>query len=142
MENRDRGRFYDSGAEFNHLVERLHSRGIKVLAAAASVAAEDILKGSTGIQDAMETPVSTVNWDVVSFMMYTSMFAGYLKPFVNQRDAEMVSLLGHERHEKYDVETCRSLDRVHRRRKARRRTVLCYAGRTSARYCGQRRQRS
>jgi hypothetical protein len=87
VENRDRGRFYDSAAEYNRLVERLHARGIKVLAAASNFVAEDIIKGTTGIQDAMETPISTVNWDVVSFMLYTSMFAGYLKPFVTPRDA-------------------------------------------------------
>jgi hypothetical protein len=86
-QNRDRGRFYSSGEEYSRLVERMHSRGVKVLTAASCQVAEDFVKGAVGIQDAMETPISPVNWDVVSFMMYTSMIAGYLKPFISPADA-------------------------------------------------------
>lgn len=86
-ENRDRGRFYDSSAAYGNLVGRMHARGVKVAAAAAGPVAEDFVKGAVGIQDALETPVSTVNWDVVSFMIYTSTAVGYGKPFVTPRDA-------------------------------------------------------
>ncbi len=86
-ENRDRGRFYESSAVYGRLVGRMHARGAKVIAAAAAPVTEDFQRGAFGIQDALETPVSTVNWDIVSFMIYTSAAVGYGKPFVSPRDA-------------------------------------------------------
>ncbi|HOO55852.1 MAG TPA: hypothetical protein PLN69_03450 [bacterium] len=86
-ENRNRGRFYTASAEYNRLIETLHSRGTRVLTAAASQVAEDILTGTIGTQDIMETPISTVNFDVISFMIYTSMISGYSKGLISPRDA-------------------------------------------------------
>lgn len=86
-ENRDRGRFYDAASQYSLLVEKLHARGTKVLTAASAHVAEDFVKGTISIQDAIETPISPVNWDIVSFMLYTSMIAGYLKPFISHKDA-------------------------------------------------------
>jgi len=86
-ENRDRGRFYDAGAAFNRLVERLHARGVKVAAAAADMAVWDMKMGTVGFQDALETPISTINFDLISPMVYTSMIVGYSKGLVSPGDA-------------------------------------------------------
>ncbi|MEW5947567.1 MAG: hypothetical protein AB1742_15365 [bacterium] len=79
MENRDRSRFYEAARRFGQAQEHVHARGARTLAAAMPLVVEDLVRCSTGIQNALETPVSVVHWDVVSFMLYTSMSTGYLK---------------------------------------------------------------
>jgi len=86
-ENRDRSRFYDTSAGYNRLIERLHARGKSVIAASADLVMADIKSGSVGLQDMLETPLSTVNFDVISFMIYTSMLVGYSRGLVTPRDA-------------------------------------------------------
>ncbi len=86
-ENRNRGRFYDAVSKYNKLVEAVHGRGVKVLSAVADITAADISTGSIGIQDLLETPVSPINWDMFSFMIYTSMMTGYSKGLLTERDA-------------------------------------------------------
>ncbi|HOX28361.1 MAG TPA: hypothetical protein PLQ76_04310 [bacterium] len=86
-ENRNRGRFYDASSGYNRLVEKLHSRKVKTLTAADFKVVEDFKLGTIGHQDAMETPISTVNWDIVSFMIYNSMMVGYSKGLVSMKDA-------------------------------------------------------
>lgn len=86
-ENRDRGRFLDASRRFGELNEFLHGRGCKTLVPIPSHVIPDFVTGSTTIQDLMETPVSTVNWDLVTAMIYTSMITGYSRGAVRPRDA-------------------------------------------------------
>lgn len=87
QQNRNRGRFYDAVSKYSRLVENLHARDIRVLSAVADLTAADITSGGIGIQDMLETPVSPINWDVLSFMIYTSMMTGYSKGLLSPRDA-------------------------------------------------------
>ncbi|HOO55851.1 MAG TPA: hypothetical protein PLN69_03445 [bacterium] len=72
LANRNKSRFYDSATIYSRLVESVHQRGSKTIAAVLAVVMEDIRSGRTGIQDAVETPVSTINFDVLSFMIYNT----------------------------------------------------------------------
>ncbi len=86
-ENRDTGRFYDTAATLNKMIEVVHAHGTKVLAAASDFTAVDIAGETISIQDSLETPISPVNWDVVSFMSYTSLMTGYSKGIMKTADA-------------------------------------------------------
>lgn len=87
IENRDRGRFHDASRRFGQLNEFLHARGCRTLVPIPSHVIPDLATGSTAIQDLLETPVSTVNWDLVTAMIYTSMLTGYSRGMVSARDA-------------------------------------------------------
>jgi len=88
MENNNRSRFYDASRKFELIQEFIHSRSTKTLAPATAVIIEDIVRGTTSAQNLLESPITTVHWDVVSFMIYTSMIAGYMKRLhVTPRDA-------------------------------------------------------
>jgi len=86
-ENRNPGRFHDASNAYSRLAEAIHARGAKIITAAAPFAADDIKSGGTAFQDFMETPISTVHWDVISFMIYTSMMAGYFGSVFSRRGA-------------------------------------------------------
>lgn len=80
-ENRDLSRFYEASRRFQKLQEEIHARGSLTLTAASTMIVGDLVTGGTFFQDLNESPVATVQWDVVSFMNYTSMMAGYGKPY-------------------------------------------------------------
>lgn len=86
-ENKNRKRFREASAVFNRLVDIMHDREVKVLAAALGPTAADVKTGGVGLQDALETPVSTVEWDVVSFMLYTSAMASLFPAIFDLRGA-------------------------------------------------------
>lgn len=86
-ENRDLGRFYAASRRFEQLNEFLHERGCKSLVPIPSHVISDIVSGSTALQDLLETPVSTVNWDMITAMIYTSMITGYSHGLIRPRDA-------------------------------------------------------
>jgi hypothetical protein len=75
--NRNPGRFYDAGTVYAKLAGAMRARGVKTVTAASNFVADDFKMSTIGFQDLLETPISTVGWDVISFMIYTSMFAGY-----------------------------------------------------------------
>jgi len=60
-------------AEFSKINDEIRKRGAKTLVAASFTIADDFRRGDVFTQDLMETPVTTVNWDVVSIMWYVSM---------------------------------------------------------------------
>jgi hypothetical protein len=86
-ENRDLGRFYGASRRFEQMNEFLHERGCKSLVPIPSHVISDLVSGSTALQDLLETPVSTVNWDMVTAMIYTSMITGYSRGLIRPRDA-------------------------------------------------------
>lgn len=85
--NKNPSRFKSASKIFNTLIEEMHQRKVKVLAAAPEIVIHDIRNKSTHIQDLLETPISSVNFDMVSFMIYTSMTTGYSKGIINRKDA-------------------------------------------------------
>ena len=86
-QNRDMGRFYEASRRFEALNEFIHARGARTVCPITSTIVQDILTGGTVFQDLMETPVSTVNWDLLSVMIYTSMFVGYSRGMIRPKDA-------------------------------------------------------
>lgn len=87
-ENRDMGRFYDSSRRFEELNEYIHSRGARTVCPVIPLIIEDVVTGGTALQDIIETPITTVNWDVLSVMIYTSMFTGYSKGRITKKDMQ------------------------------------------------------
>ncbi|MFH1538988.1 MAG: hypothetical protein ABIH66_08500 [bacterium] len=85
--NRNRAKFREASEVFNRLAGRMRDRGVKTLAAALGPVAADVKTGRVGLQDALETPVSTVDWDVVSFMLYTSAMASLFPAVFDLRGA-------------------------------------------------------
>ncbi|MEW6201103.1 MAG: hypothetical protein AB1546_03955, partial [bacterium] len=79
VENIDRPRFYDASRKFEQLQEFIHSCGSRTLVPVIPPVIEDIVRGTTGVQNVLESPVTTVQWDVINFMVYTSMITGYMK---------------------------------------------------------------
>ena len=86
-ENRDHGRFYDASHRFEELNEFIHARGSRTLCPVPSHIVLDVATGGIGVQDLLETPITTVNWDMLSAMIYTSMLVGYSKGTISQKDA-------------------------------------------------------
>jgi len=86
-QNRDMTRYHSSSRVFALLAEKMRARGVKTIAAASNFVVEDIIAGRVVIQDILETPISNINWDVISFMIYTSMLTGYSGGMLDRRDA-------------------------------------------------------
>lgn len=86
-QNRDKARFYEASRKFELLNEFIHSRGATTLCPISDLVVHDLAAGGTAFQDMLETPVSTVNWDMLSVMIYTSMIAGYSKGLLRPEDA-------------------------------------------------------
>ena len=85
-ENRDRTRLHAAAEQYSGLVQRLHQRGAKVLAAAGDIVATDMATGAGGFQNAMATPVTMAPFDVVSFMIYSSTVVGMTRGLATHRD--------------------------------------------------------
>lgn len=68
-------RFEEARSHLDRRVRDLHREGWKVLCAAAPLLL-DQPEGSAGLEDLLETPVFGVEWDRVSFMLYSSMLPG------------------------------------------------------------------
>ena len=86
-ENRNVGRYYEASRKFDSLCEYIHGRGAKTLCPIGNLVIEDMITGSAAFQDMMETPVTSVNWDILSVMVYTSAFVGYSKGLLSPTDA-------------------------------------------------------
>ncbi len=86
-ENKNKKIFIQSSEKYRHLLKMLHKNNIKTITAAIAEISEDIVLDEEKLQDILETPVTTVNWDLLSFMMYNSMLVGYSKGMISQKDA-------------------------------------------------------
>ncbi len=80
-ENMNIGRYWQAIRKFNELIEKLHSRKIKVTASCSSdLVLEDLwLLGGNAFQDFQEAPLFKVNWDEINIQFYNSATHGYLK---------------------------------------------------------------
>jgi hypothetical protein len=72
--NVDPEMFAQSSAKFQQLVDDLGARGYKTMVVTFSQILDDLKDDDTVIQDALNTPVSTVQWDEVSTMAYSTVF--------------------------------------------------------------------
>ncbi len=89
--NLDKERFEDAMFRYSSLLDKVHDYGVKTLTAVEPLVINDALMGTDFIQDLMEVPVFGVEWDRVSFMIYTSMWSGYSQGLISRE--ECTSLL-------------------------------------------------
>lgn len=86
-ENKNKKRFDYATKKYSELLDKIHQNNAKTIVAAMHWVMEDVAVGGTKLQDIMETPITTVDWDVISLMIYNSMFVGYTKGLINFADA-------------------------------------------------------
>jgi len=67
---------------FGALRDELADRGARTLVAASPTVPDDLRAGDFFTQGLMGTPVTTVDWDVVSIMWYVSMVTGFSKGLI------------------------------------------------------------
>jgi hypothetical protein len=92
-ENKNRERFYYATKKYSEILEKIHRNNTTTIVAAIPWIIEDVVAKNIKIQDILETPVTEVDWDVISFMIYNSMFVGYSKGFLSFEDARYLLYL-------------------------------------------------
>lgn len=73
-------RFWQSVECFQELVHGLHAQGLRVQVVSYPMIVHDALAGDTALQEFLQIPVTPVNWDEISLMVYRSSFQDFL-PF-------------------------------------------------------------
>lgn len=86
-ENKNLKRFKIATKKYEEIQDKINNFGAKTLVAAHHFVLDDVEADGVRFQDIMETPVSVVKWDVVSFMIYNSMNVGYTRGFISPADA-------------------------------------------------------
>ncbi len=79
-------RFEQALQTYRAVLEAIHARGARALCAAHDYIATDFPSDHV-VQDLLETPVTPVEWDVVSMMIYNSMVAGNSHGRISLADA-------------------------------------------------------
>jgi hypothetical protein len=87
-ENRDRAKYEGAKSIISELNDWIKARGIKTVVAVLPWVALEIEGDSEVLQDLMETPISGIDWDILSPMWYSSMIAGLTGGLLNERDAD------------------------------------------------------
>lgn len=85
---------------FKNLVDWLHHKGIKVMVTTSPFLIDDLYDGDEDISDALDTPVYGIDWDVVSFMVYRSLFKnfiGTMSPYITYSYSESATSFFGER---------------------------------------------
>lgn len=77
LSNLNKRRFENAVNEYNRILDKLHDHGSRALAPVNPIVIEDGVMGNNFLQDLLETPIFEIEWDRVSFMIYTSMLTGY-----------------------------------------------------------------
>lgn len=72
----DREGFYAAKAEYAAMLEEAHARGFFVVAAVLPMILDDLEDGDETIQQMLHTPVDGLDWDVIAFQVYRSLFIG------------------------------------------------------------------
>lgn len=76
-EHRDPARFAASRDAFTDLVARVHDAGLRVHAVTYPMVLDDAADGDPDLQDIYDIPVTGIDWDEVSFMVYRSTWASF-----------------------------------------------------------------
>lgn len=63
---------------YRNLVRWLHTRGIKVMVTTSPFIIDDLADGDEDISDMLDTPVNGIEWDVLSFMVYRTLYRDFL----------------------------------------------------------------
>jgi len=71
-------RFQQATNTYRQLIDDLHELGFYAMVVTAPMVLDDMDDEDNFIQDVMDIPVSTVSWDEVSTMVYTTTFEQYL----------------------------------------------------------------
>ncbi len=85
--NRDENRFYASAKIFQELQSFISGKGCRTLVPVLPFMEADLRNKNIKFQDYMETPVTPIDWDVVTVMQYNSLFSGASKGFIKPSDA-------------------------------------------------------
>jgi hypothetical protein len=72
--NIDIEKFNIAKQKYVELVTSAHERGFKVMCVTYPQVLDDIADGDDSIQDALDIPVTQIDWDEVSFMVYRTTF--------------------------------------------------------------------
>ena len=86
-ENLNRQRYCEAKSGLIDLNSWIRSRGIKTLAAVLPWVAVELFGDGELVQDMMETPVAGIEWDLISPMLYVSMFEGMTGGRISAFDA-------------------------------------------------------
>ncbi|MDP8257522.1 MAG: hypothetical protein P9M14_17385 [Candidatus Alcyoniella australis] len=74
IEHLDPQRFAQASEVYNQLNDELRAMGMRSMVVTAPMFLDDLFDQDCTIQDAMDIPVSTVEWDEVSTMVYTTTY--------------------------------------------------------------------
>ena len=85
--NRNPERFDEAAGAYRSLQDYLGQQGCRTLVPVLPFLEADLAGDSEKLQDYLETPVTPVQWDVVSVMQYNSMFVGYSRGLIKPADA-------------------------------------------------------
>ncbi|MEW5784928.1 MAG: hypothetical protein AB1767_07630 [Bacillota bacterium] len=86
--NRNPERFAESVKTYRALQEYLRQQGCCTLVPVLPFLEADLAGNAVKLQDYLETPVTPVQWDVISVMQYNSMLVGYSRGLIKPRDAQ------------------------------------------------------
>jgi hypothetical protein len=86
-ENLNPQRYREARSGLIELNSRIRSRGMRTIAAVLPWVALELFGDGEIIQDLMETPVAGIDWDLISPMLYVSMFEGMTGGRISAFDA-------------------------------------------------------
>nr|MDO8114693.1 hypothetical protein [Candidatus Sigynarchaeota archaeon] len=70
IDEMDDARFDAMTKRFQRLVNAMHEQGTKALCVALPITFSDLADGKNILQDFLTTPIQTVNWDMVNYMIF------------------------------------------------------------------------
>ncbi len=83
-ENHNPEMYENSVKTFRKLVDDLHAMGFRVMVVTFPMVLDDMFDGDSSIQNLLNIPVSGIDWDMVSFMTYSTIFEMILGSDVNE----------------------------------------------------------
>lgn len=86
-QNLDRERYYKAKVVLDDLNGWVHAQGVKTLAAVMPWVALELEGDHELIQDMNETPVTGIDWDIISPMLYVTLLSGVAEKALTRRDA-------------------------------------------------------
>ncbi|MHA1682394.1 MAG: hypothetical protein ACTSUE_15765 [Promethearchaeota archaeon] len=81
-ENMDEARFDEASRKFSAMQDMMHEYGTKAIAVGLPMAYEDIFDGKLLLQDFMTCPVTSVDWDVINFMIFNTDYVAATKGLI------------------------------------------------------------
>ena len=95
-------RFEESIPKFIEIQKIMHDYGTKAIAVALPLAYEDSFDGKFLIQDFMTVPVSSVDWDMINYMIFNTDYVAASKGIISHEDYQhLIYVYGKEFVEKF-----------------------------------------